>query len=125
MRILANENFPRVAVELLRTAGHDVLWVRTECPGVTDAEVLRRAVDEQRVLFTFDKDFGELAYGQRLPSECGIVLFRISMISPDDAAVRIVATINSRTDWTGHFAVIDDLKIRLRPLPHAGLEGSK
>ena len=122
MRILANENFPRAAVELLRSVGHDVLWVRTEFPGITDDEVLRRAVAEQRVLFTFDKDFGELAYGQLLPSECGIVLFRVSLTSPEDAAARIAATIGSREDWIGHFSVIDDLKIRLRPLPRAGLE---
>lgn len=120
MRILADENFPCEAVELLRIAGHDVLWVRTECPGVTDADVLRIAVAENRVLFTFDKDFGELAFGRRLSSKCGIVLFRISMNSPEDAARRIATTIGSREDWLGCFAVIDDVKIRLRPLPQTG-----
>ena len=125
MRILANENFPRDAVELLRAVGHDVLWVRTACPGIKDNEVLRRAVAEKRVLFTFDKDFGALAYRQRLPSACGIVLFRISVSSPERAAARIAATIGSRGDWTGHFAVIDDSKIRLRPLLRSGVEDTE
>jgi len=26
---------------------------------------------------TFDKDFGELAFHQKLPASCGIILFRI------------------------------------------------
>jgi hypothetical protein len=27
MRLLANENLPRAAVEVLRSMGHDVLWM--------------------------------------------------------------------------------------------------
>ncbi len=34
MRILADENFPLVAVEALQQQGHDVLWIRTDTPGV-------------------------------------------------------------------------------------------
>ena len=33
MRVLANENFGGKAVELLRSDGHDVAWVRTDSPG--------------------------------------------------------------------------------------------
>lgn len=117
MRILANENFPRGAVEALRLAEHDVVWIRTESPGIADEEVLARAMAEQRVLFTFDKDFGELAYRVGLPSECGVVLFRIRMDSPDQVAERVVNLIATRTDWVGHFSVIDDTKIRIRALP--------
>ncbi len=119
MRILANENFPRGAVEALQTAGHNVAWIRIESPGITDEEVLARAVAEQRVLFTFDKDFGELAYRVGLPSECGVVLFRIRMDSPDQLAERVVNLVASRTDWVGHFSVIDDTKIRIRNLPRS------
>jgi predicted nuclease of predicted toxin-antitoxin system len=66
MRILANENFPRQAVEALRSRGHDVFWARTECPGTPDSQVIRRAASEGRILITFDKDFGELAFQQGL-----------------------------------------------------------
>lgn len=33
MNLLANENFPRQAVEALRADGHNVLWVRTDMVG--------------------------------------------------------------------------------------------
>lgn len=58
MRLLANENFPGPAVEALRSLGHDVAWVRTDAPGSTDPQVIQRAVREDRILITLDKDFG-------------------------------------------------------------------
>ena len=61
MRLLANENFPREAVEALRNDDHDVSWVRTECPGISDKEVLEKALRESRIVVTLDKDFGELS----------------------------------------------------------------
>lgn len=117
MRILANENFPGDAVIALREAGHDVGWIRTEAPGSSDREVLRRAQAEGRVLITFDKDFGELAFRARLPAASGVVLFRISAPSSDHVAHVAVSVFASRTDWPGHFSVVEDDRIRMTPLP--------
>lgn len=61
MRFLADENFPGAAVGALRAMGRDISWVRALSPGMTDPDVLAWALREQRVLLTFDKDFGELA----------------------------------------------------------------
>ena len=77
MRILANENFPREAVEALRARGHDVFWARTDSPGSPDSQVVDCAASQRRILVTFDKDFGELAFRRGLSSPAGIVLFRI------------------------------------------------
>lgn len=81
MQFLANENFPLDVVEAVRNIGHDVAWIRTDAPGSKDPEILRRAVSEQRVLLTFDKDFGDLAFHFGLPASCGIVLFRLKASS--------------------------------------------
>jgi predicted nuclease of predicted toxin-antitoxin system len=78
MRFLANENFPLDAVEALRHQGHDVVWIRTGSPGIADPEVLDRAQTKDRILLTFDKDFGELAFRTKLPAISGIILFRIT-----------------------------------------------
>ena len=117
MKLLADENFPRAAVDALRSIGHDVLWARSDIPGAGDEEILSRARAESRVLVTFDKDFGELAYRSGLPSHCGVILFRINQSSPDFVARRAAEVIQSRDDWTGHFAVAEDSRIRLRLLP--------
>lgn len=117
MRILANENFPEDAVVALRRRGHDVAWVRTDAPGSSDQEVLERAQSEDRIIVTFDKDFGELAFRSKLPASSGIILFRISAPSSVRVAQVAVAVLESRSDWAGHFAVIEDYRIRMTPLP--------
>jgi predicted nuclease of predicted toxin-antitoxin system len=119
MLLLANENFPRVAVEALRNAGHNVLWARTEMPGTRDDEILRRAQTEQRIVLTFDKDFGELAFHFGLPATSGVILFRLANSSPEMTANRAVAELASRNDWAGCFTVIEDHRLRMRPLPIA------
>jgi len=62
VRVLADENVPKKAVEALRERGHDVLWVAEVAPGSKDEEVLALAIREGRILLTFDKDFGERAF---------------------------------------------------------------
>jgi len=117
VRFLANENFPGQAVAALREHGCDVLWIRTDSPGITDQEVLSRAQADNRILLTFDKDFGELAFRSGLPVSSGIVLFRISLRSPGAVARTAVAAVTSRSDWQGHFSVVEANRIRMTPLP--------
>lgn len=116
MRFLANENFPADAVRALATAGHDVVWIRTAAPGMPDAAVLAWAMRERRVLVTFDQDFGELAWRAGLPASCGIVLFRMPMPPATEVGATLAGRLGERTDWAGHFSVIQPGRIRMRPL---------
>ena len=117
MRFLANENFPGDAVAALRDGGHDVAWMRTEGPGESDQEVLARAQRERRILLTFDKDFGELAWRASLPAESGIVLFRLPMPAPARVGEALAGILAGRQDWSGNFAVVEPGRVRIRPLP--------
>lgn len=117
MRLLANENFPLDAVIALRENGHDVAWIREDARGSADEQVLARAQQEQRILITFDKDFGELAFHSKLPANNGVILFRISAPSSQYIAKATVQALAARTDWVGHFSVIEDNRIRMTPLP--------
>lgn len=117
MRILANENFPREAVAALRSQGHDVVWSRTELPGAVEEVVLDRARRESHLLLTFDKDFGAMAFRSGLAAPAGVILFRISLASPSYVARTAVSVLQSRTDWAGHFAVVEDDRLRMRSLP--------
>lgn len=101
----------------MRQLGHDMAWIRTDSPGITDETVLARAIAENRILLTFDKDFGELAIRRNLPATCGIILFRTTATSGPEAAKKVTTALASRTEWSGHFAVVDDRRIRIRPLP--------
>ena len=89
--------------------------VRSSAPGASDNDVLAWAIAEQRILLTFDKDFGELAKASRLPKTCGIVLFRTPMPKPAEVG-QLAALVAGRTDWAGHFSVIEAGRVRMRPL---------
>ena len=59
MRFLANENFPfEELLRRLRAAGHDVVSVGETMQGSKDEEVLSLAAREERVILTFDRDYG-------------------------------------------------------------------
>jgi predicted nuclease of predicted toxin-antitoxin system len=96
-----------------------VAWICTEAPGSPDRDVLARAVKQSRILLTFDKDFGELALHEGLPAICGIVLFRLPMPASSEVGRFIINILNSRSDWIGHFSVIEPGRLRMRPLPPA------
>ncbi len=99
--------------------GHDVSWIGTVDPGIDDRAVLQRAHDEDQVLITFDKDFGTLIFQKYEAQPAGILLFRLPPLSKDELVQFVVETIADRSDWEGHFAVIEHDQIRMRPLPEA------
>jgi predicted nuclease of predicted toxin-antitoxin system len=117
MRFLANENFPLDAIELLKANHYDIKWIRTTAPGISDEEVLVMSVLENRILLSFDKDFGALVYQKGRQASCGIVLFRFKIISSMQAAAFVTNVLNQRNDWQGMFSVVSEDKIRMRPLP--------
>jgi predicted nuclease of predicted toxin-antitoxin system len=91
--------------------------------GAPDVEVLGAAQRDQRLVVTFDKDFGELAFRSRLPAACGVVLLRLSGSSPQEDNRRAFAVLTSREDWAGKFSVVTDERIRMRPLSDVGVGG--
>ena len=91
MRLCANESIPEDCVIRLRQTGHDVLWIRETAPGSPDNDVLARAVAEDRLFITFDKDFGELVFRRGAKASQGVVLFRMSQPSAAVVAERVAA----------------------------------
>jgi predicted nuclease of predicted toxin-antitoxin system len=73
VRLLADENIPLAAVRALRAAGHDVAAIAEDESGLPDRAVLERAVSEQRILLTSDRDFGALIYRSRFPAPPGLI----------------------------------------------------
>ena len=59
MIFLADENLDFPIISALRNAGCDVLSVSELSPSIDDNEVLKIANNENRILLTSDKDFGE------------------------------------------------------------------
>ena len=117
MRLLADENCPLPLVTRMRERGHDVAWVREVQPGAADEDVVARARRETRVLLTFDKDFGEIAYHAGVAAPSGVILLRISAPSPDAVADVVVHALEEFPGWEGAFSVVEDARVRRRQLP--------
>jgi predicted nuclease of predicted toxin-antitoxin system len=111
MRFAAHENFPRPALDALRKAGGV-----EELPGISDEEIAALCSESQRVLLTFDKDFGELVFHRGVSAGSGVVLFRFIPESPEEVANAATALLQSHPDLRGTFCVITRDRIRVRPL---------
>jgi predicted nuclease of predicted toxin-antitoxin system len=68
LKFLSDECCDAGIVASLRDFGHDVTYVIEQKTGSSDDEILTMAYNQQRILLTEDKDFGELVYRLRLPS---------------------------------------------------------
>jgi predicted nuclease of predicted toxin-antitoxin system len=60
MRFLADESCDFAVARALRSAGHDVIAIAEVSPRADDKIVIDRAVREDCILLTEDKDFGQL-----------------------------------------------------------------
>ena len=116
-KFLADENVPGDAVEAARQAGHDLAWIAELSPSADDDAVLATSLADNRVLVTFDKDFGEMAFRQGKKATCGVVLLRPRLSTPDYLARFMVAVLGQAVNWEGNFSVAREGKLRVVPLP--------
>ena len=89
-------------VQHLRDSGHDALHLRdVGMQRQPDDEVFATALRDQRIILTFDLDFGKLAAsaGTKWPS---VVIFRLN---------------GTRVATEGAVVVVDDGRVRVRELP--------
>jgi hypothetical protein len=116
MRWLVDECVDAELVNQLRHRGDDVVYVAADGSGATDPQVLLRAREEDRVLLTEDKDFGDLVFRFRLALP-GVILLRIL---PEDRAIkwdRLSAAIEQfGIGLIGRYVVVEKSRMRSRPL---------
>ncbi len=83
MKIVADESVDFGIINYLRSAGFSILAIAETSPGIPDAPVLKIAVQNNALLITEDKDFGELTFRLRL-NHCGILLIRLSNLKREE-----------------------------------------
>lgn len=124
MRLLADENIPLASLRALRTEGHDVLAASETMPRSDDRDVLARATAEGRVLVTFDRDFGALAFRHGASAPAGIVLLRFIPATPDEPATVLADLLGDPAlTFSGKFTVVDRERVRQRSLHGEGKSG--
>jgi predicted nuclease of predicted toxin-antitoxin system len=76
MRFLVDECTGPAVASWLRDQNHDVFSVFDQARGMDDDDIIRKALDEQWILITNDKDFGDKVYRDgRLHR--GVILLRL------------------------------------------------
>ena len=114
MKLVADEGIDRQIVERLRNDGHTIWYIAEESPSVSDDTVLMIAREQNSVLLTSDKDFGELVY--RLGrATAGVILLRLMGISPSDKAEQVSLALHIHEDeMSRSFTVIGSRSTRIR-----------
>ena len=118
MRFLADMGESMTTVSALREAGEEVVHLREEGLIKLPDDRIAKAKQEQRVVLTFDLDFGELlaATGGATPS---VVLFRMRNQIPAAVTPRLFRVLKAcRTALeAGAIIIVEDEGYRLRYLP--------
>ncbi|MDP1994662.1 MAG: DUF5615 family PIN-like protein [Ignavibacteria bacterium] len=114
MNFVADEGIDKQIVEQMRNNGHHVLYIAEISPSIPDEDVLDFAIKNEAVLFTADKDFGELIYRQGRFS-FGVVLIRLAGIaSARKGEIVNDAVRNYGSEFLNGFTVISHGLIRIR-----------
>lgn len=103
---------------LLIGMGHDVLSALERDPRATDEELLALANEEQRILITEDKDFGELVFVRQLRHPC-IIRFGEMRVEEKTAAMRGLIDRHADAMRGGALIVVARSGVRIRPGRHS------
>jgi len=112
---LANENFPRPSILLLRQSNTIVQSIQEEFPGISDEQVLQIAKDNNLVILTFDKDYGELIFRHQLKNPPAVVYFREKGQSPLFAGQILLSILQMKSiTFENSFTVVERENVRQR-----------
>jgi predicted nuclease of predicted toxin-antitoxin system len=117
MRFLANENYPFPSILLLREKGYDVKSIAENSHGISDDQVINIALEENRIILTFDRDYGELIFKYAPTRKPSVVYYRTKGRTPKEAGeILINLVLQDSFQFENLFTVIDDNHICQRKM---------
>ena len=113
MRFLVDECTGPAVAQWLRLQNYDVISVYDEIRGADDKEVIQKASEQNRILITNDKDFGELVFREKKQHK-GVILLRLE----DERAANKVAVLKQllekyESSLPEHFIVVTETTVRI------------
>jgi predicted nuclease of predicted toxin-antitoxin system len=119
MKFLADMGVSMTVVRTLRDNAHEAVHLsELELQRLPDTSIMQKALQEQRIVLTFDLDFTDLlaASGDALPS---IIIFRLKNTSPVFVSTRLMAVLSEYGNAlsSGVIVIVEDYRVRLRRLP--------
>ncbi|MEH2143102.1 DUF5615 family PIN-like protein [Nostoc sp.] len=108
MRFLLNQDVYAVTARFLVNAGHDVVLVaQIGLSQASDEEILKTAQEQNRILITRDRDYGNLVFVRAMGS--GVIYLRIlptTVNKVHNELVRVMETY-SEVELVGAFIVVE------------------
>jgi predicted nuclease of predicted toxin-antitoxin system len=119
MRFLADMGVSMRVIEWLCSSGHDAIHLRDEgLQRLSNGEIFQKAIREERIVLTFDLDFGEIvaASGGRSVS---VVLFRLRNTRAEFVIQRLKIMLEQSTKELaqGAAVLVEDGRHRVRRVP--------
>ncbi|RRA98745.1 DUF5615 family PIN-like protein [Larkinella rosea] len=105
---------PRVADWLIEK-GFDVFSVFRQGRGMKDIQILQKATEEQRIIITNDRDFGELIFKTGLPHK-GVIFMRLKDETSGNKVEILSRFFETNIDLINNvnFIVVTEESIRVR-----------
>jgi predicted nuclease of predicted toxin-antitoxin system len=114
--LLADENIPRLAVEMLRQLGHEVKWVIEEgLQGADDDVLYNLAVSEQRVVVSFDDYFSQRTYAESV-RPAGVVTLKFKPKDTQEVTDRLRDALAAVGDLNNRLIFVHRTRVRVRTL---------
>lgn len=109
-------------VEWLRSRGHDVVHLRDQgLQRLPNGKIFEKATAEDRVVLTFDLDFGEIVASSPA-SQTSVVVFRLQNTRTDHVMTRLERVLQESRGALdqGAVVIVEDTRHRVRLLPVGG-----
>ena len=106
-------------VHWLREQGHDTVHLRDEgLQRLSDEQVFGKAISENRILLTFDLDFGEIAARSR-GERVSVIILRLRNARTHRVIerLRIILPEAERSLEAKSVVVVEESRFRIRPFP--------
>lgn len=114
MTLVADESVDFGIISRLRQMGIGVVSISEDSSGIKDTEVLKIASENQCLLITEDKDFGELTYRLKLAHN-GILLIRLSDVARKERIELVAEIIEKYFDKLSfNFSVLNKGGLRIK-----------
>ena len=109
MKFIADDNLGIRVPKYLKGLGFDIVSVKEILQGKPDENILSFANEQNRILITLDKDFGELVFKEKL-IHSGVILLRLKDESVENKRKVLLKELKSKKKFENKFTVVSDIK---------------
>jgi predicted nuclease of predicted toxin-antitoxin system len=113
--ILADENIHTYIVHALREAGFEVISVTELNKGIKDEKVIEWALENDYLLLTEDKDFGEWVFAHHI-KDLSVLFLRYAFYEFKEISQSLIYLLKNQELVKPVFVTLTPKKIRIRQL---------